>query len=29
MKQIINILGWVIGVQGALGLVGRLTTGND
>ncbi|RFU82826.1 hypothetical protein DY218_30895 [Streptomyces triticagri] len=29
MKQIIGILGWIIGIQGALGLIGRLTTGND
>ncbi|MDG4858975.1 hypothetical protein P8605_12555 [Streptomyces sp. T-3] len=29
LREVLAIIGWVAGIQGALGAVGRLTTGND
>ncbi|WP_327354249.1 hypothetical protein [Streptomyces sp. NBC_01304] len=29
LREVVSIVGWIVGVQGALGAVGRLTTGND
>ncbi|MGH4032373.1 hypothetical protein ACQB60_25935 [Actinomycetota bacterium Odt1-20B] len=29
MKEIITIIGWVVGIQGALGVLGRLFTGDS